>query len=317
MTGAGTATDAAPVAAIDCGTNSTRLLVVDVSGRQLVRLMRITRLGKGVDASHRLDAASIERTLSVLREFREEMDIRGVGRARMAATSAVRDAANGAAFLEAAAAAAGVRAELLSGDEEGRLAFAGATVGLDRRAGADLVVDIGGGSTELVVGLDGSVAGVSLDLGCVRLTERCLHHDPPLGREIDEAGALIAAELDGAVRDLPLLDALPEGSRLIGLAGTVSTLSMLEQALSAYDWGRVHHSVLALDAVERWCETLAAEPAASRAARPAIVEGREDVIVGGALVLRAVMRRFGFDRCLVSETDILDGLAASVRVVDG
>lgn len=304
---------AGPVAAIDCGTNSTRLLIVDAHTHQLARLMRITRLGQGVDATGTLDPSAIARTVRVLAEYRKTMDEAGVRAVRMAATSAVRDAANGREFLDAASEAVGATAELLSGEDEGRLAYAGATAGLAPSSAGDVVVDIGGGSTELIVGTSQDLGVVSLHLGCVRVSERCFPHDPPDGGEVAAALAVIDAELDRAVEAVPALGALQPGSRLIGLAGTVSTLSMLDQRLAEYDWGRVHHAVLDLATVERWCTTLAREPARERARRPGMVEGREDVIVGGALVLRSVMRRFAFDRCLVSETDILDGLAASLR----
>lgn len=316
MTSGGARADAGspgrPVAAIDCGTNSTRLLIADGEGREVLRLVRITRLGQGVDATRLLDAEAVERTMAVLADYRRLMDEHGVGTARMAATSAVRDAGNGDTFLDGAAEILGVRPELLSGDAEGRLSYAGASVGLGPVAGADVVVDIGGGSTELVVGWAGAVSAVSLDIGCVRLTERCLRHDPPLRAELVFADEVIVAALERALLALPVLGALPPESRLIGLAGTVSTLSVLDQGLPAYDRDRVHHSVLSIAAVERWCRTLAAEPDATRARRPGMVSGREDVIVGGALVLRAVMRRFGFDECVVSESDILDGLVRSL-----
>lgn len=301
-----------PVAAIDCGTNSTRLLVVDGAGRQLARLMRITRLGQGVDATGVLGAPALRRTLDVLSEYREIVDRHGVDARRAVATSAVRDAGNGDEFLAAAGQVIGAPVELLSGEEEGRLAYAGATAG-DPASAPALVVDIGGGSTELIAGSAGGPRAVSMQIGCVRLTERFLRTDPPGADEIASAERLIAAELDGALAVLPLLAARPAGRRLIGLAGTVSTLSMLTQRLTVYDWSRIHHSVLDLSTVDRWCGVLAAEPAAERALRPGMVEGREDVIVAGALVLRGVMRRLGFDRCIVSESDILDGLAESVR----
>lgn len=302
------------VAAIDCGTNSTRLLVVGADGAQAARLMRITRLGQGVDATRRLDAAAVDRTLAVLADFRRVMDELAVGAVRMAATSAVRDATNGREFLDAAASTVGAPAELLTGEEEGRLAFRGATRDLaTERDGDVVVVDIGGGSTELIVGRVGGpdVSAVSLDVGCVRLTERFLAHDPPLGSELADAVACVEGELDQACRRVARLGALGSERLLLGLAGTVSTLSMLDQSLAAYEWGRVHHSVLAADSVRRWCDVLAAEPAAARARRPGMVAGREDVIVAGALVLREVMDRLGFDRCVVSESDILDGLAES------
>jgi exopolyphosphatase/guanosine-5'-triphosphate,3'-diphosphate pyrophosphatase len=301
------------VAAVDCGTNSTRLLVVDAAGRHAARMMRITRLGQGVDATRRLDPAAVDRTLAVLREYREVMDAHGVGAVRMAATSAVRDATNGREFLDAAEATVGAPAELLSGEAEGRLAYAGATAGLPAETDSVLVVDIGGGSTELILGSGASVVGaVSMDLGCVRLTERYLCHDPPLAGELARATGAIEAELDRAQAAVPGLGSLGASRLLVGVAGTVSTVSRLDQRLAEYDRGRVHHSHLSAQAVDRWAEVLAAEPAAARALRAGMVEGRQDVIVGGVLLLRAVMHRWGFETCLVSESDILDGLAASL-----
>lgn len=304
---------AVPLAAIDCGTNSTRLLVVDGEGQAVVRLMRITRLGQGVDGNRRLATEAIERTVAVLEEYRSVMDVHQVARVRMAATSAVRDASNGRAFLDAASKAIGVAAELLSGEDEGRLAYEGATADIPPGTGDDVVLDIGGGSTELIMRTDTGLRVVSLDLGCVRLTERHLAHDPPLPAELAGADATIDAQLDRAVLAVPDLGRLRPESRLVGLAGTVSTLAMLDQDLTEYEWDRVHGSVLESQAVGRWVDILAKEPAAARARRPGMVPGREDVIVGGAMVLRAVMRRFGFARCLVSEADILDGLVASLR----
>ena len=306
-----------PVAAIDCGTNSTRLLVTDPDGVALVRLMRITRLGRGVDATHKLDPEAVDRAIEVLAEFRQTFDRLGARRVRMVATSAVRDAVNGQDFLDAATEVIGSPAELLSGTEEGVLAYAGATAGLLSSPGGgggdDVVVDIGGGSTELVLQRSGRIEAVSLDLGCVRLTERHLQSDPPTAVELAAAGAMVDAELDRAVRTVGALRTLRSASRLIGLAGTVSTLAALEQGLAEYDWGRLHHYVLSDVAVDRWVETLAGEPAVQRLARPGMVGGRQDVIVGGAVVLRRVMSRFGFAECLVSESDILDGLAQSLR----
>jgi exopolyphosphatase/guanosine-5'-triphosphate,3'-diphosphate pyrophosphatase len=303
------------VAAVDCGTNSTRLLVEGPDGGERARLMRITRLGQGVDATRRLDPAAVDRTLRVLEEFRAVMDAEKVTAARMAATSAVRDAENGEEFLEAASGVLGVPAELLAGAEEGAFAFAGATSDLPPGPGDVVVVDIGGGSTELIVGrTTGPPAGVvSLDVGCVRLTERFLRHDPPSAVELGDARGEIEVQLDLALRAVPALRTLHAGSRLVGLAGTVSTLAMLDQGLARYEWGRVHHAVLGRETVHRWAGVLAGEPAAARARRPGMVPGREDIIVGGVVVLDAVMARLGFARCLVSERDILDGLAASLR----
>jgi exopolyphosphatase/guanosine-5'-triphosphate,3'-diphosphate pyrophosphatase len=307
--------DADAVAAVDCGTNSTRLLVVAPHGEVRAREMRITRLGEGVDATRRLRAEALARTFDALREFRSLMDAAGVARVRLVATSAVRDAANGDAFLEPAASIIGAPAELLSGQEEGRLSFAGATADLPAAEGAVVVVDIGGGSTEIVTTARDDIVAVSLDIGCVRLTERFLRGDPPSAAEVASAVTAIDAELGRAARAIPGLGA--GRARLVGLAGTVSTLAALELGLAGYDRDRIHHAVLRLERVERWCDVLGAESARERGRRPAIPSGREDVLFGGALVLRAVMARFRLDECIVSEADILDGLVLSMRRSDG
>ncbi|HEY1650289.1 MAG TPA: Ppx/GppA phosphatase family protein [Acidimicrobiales bacterium] len=299
------------VAAVDCGTNSTRLLVVATSGEVVAREMRITRLGAGVDATRRLQPEAIARTLEVLGEYRAIMDAAGVGRARLVATSAVRDAANRDAFLEPASGVVGVRAELLSGEQEGRLSYAGATADLPPLDGQTVVVDIGGGSTEIVTMAGGDIAAVSLDIGCVRLTERFLRGDPPSQAEVADAVGAIGRELDRATSEIPSLGALGPRDRLVGLAGTVSTLAALELGLTGYERDRIHHSVLSRHAVEKWCDVLGTERVRERAQRVAITEGRQDVIFGGALVLRECLSRFELAECIVSEADILDGLVLS------
>jgi exopolyphosphatase / guanosine-5'-triphosphate,3'-diphosphate pyrophosphatase len=300
------------VAALDCGTNSTRLLIVDRDGSTHSRFMRITRLGEGVDATHLLAPNALERTLSVLAEYRIVMDDAGVTAARLVATSAVRDARNGDMFLRGAADVVGVPAELLDGQTEGALACRGATADLPAVPGDDVVVDIGGGSTELAVRRDGTVRAVSLDIGCVRLTERFLHDDPPAPDQLEAAARFVRSSLRHAEEEVPVLARLLPKSRLVGLAGSVTTLAALDLGLDGYDPARTHHAVLTLRAVEHWYGTLAGEPTAKRAQRRAIAAGREDVIPGGALVLHEVMTTFGFDQCVVSETDILDGLAMSL-----
>jgi len=309
-------TPAEPVAALDCGTNSTRLLVVDAEGHTLIRLMRVTRLGEGVDATHQLSEDAIARTVGVLAEFRAVMDGYGVKHARMVATSAVRDAVNGEQMLVRASEAVGFPAELLAGDEEGRLAYLGATADLPASDGDDVVVDIGGGSTELVAAREGRIEAVSLDLGCVRLTERYLLDDPPLPAQLLAATAAVDEALERAAAAVSALQDLRPRSRLLGLAGTVSTLAALDRELAADDYRSLHHATLTVGTVGRWYGVLAAEPARARLARPGMAQGRQDVIVGGALVLHEVMDRFGFDRCTVSQSDILDGLAASVLAGD-
>src|ERR1700728_921259 len=269
------------VAALDCGSNSTRLLI-SIPGMPEVRRMRITRLGQGVDATNRLDPEAIARTLAVLEHYRELMGGHGLTRARLVATSAVRDAANGDDFIRAASEVVGVPAELLDGDAEGALAFAGATGSLDLAPAQVVVIDIGGGSTELVT-WSGHTQGISLDLGCVRITERFLHHDPPGLDELEAAVQCVQGELDRAAAAVPALTR--PGLSLVGLAGTVSTLGALAQPLPHYDRDRLHHYVLDGATVRGWLQRLAKEPAASRGERVGMTEGRQDVIVGGALVL--------------------------------
>jgi len=297
------------VAGVDCGTNSTRLLVSDGGRRPgIERLMRITRLGQGVDAAGRLDPAAVERTVEILREYREVMDRHGVEAVRVAATSAARDAANRDDFLDAAEAAIGARPELLGGDEEGRLSFLGATTGLDPDDGPFLVVDIGGGSSEFVVGTDVPDDVVSVDMGCVRVTERFLHGDPPEPEELSQAISVVHAHLDDVERETP---GAKEARRLIGLAGTVTTVAAVELGLHHYQAERIHHFVLTRAAAEDVFRTLATETRADRVHNPGLEEARADVIVGGAAILVTVMRHFGFEECLVSEADILDGLVLS------
>ena len=306
-------TDANVVAAVDCGTNSTRLLIVDDGGRTLVREMVITRLGQGVDESRTLRTDAVARTLDALRHFRQLLDEHATASTRVVATSAVRDADNGEQFLRSASSIIGVEAEILAGDEEGRLSYLGATADLPGRALDPVVLDIGGGSTEIVMATDGEMSVVSMNLGCVRLTERCLLHDPPTATEEAAAVQVIADELRQACLVAPAFEDLAPGRRLVGLAGTVSTLAMLDLGLTDFDRDAIHHSILSLGAVEQWCRDLGTETYAERAARRGISEGRQDVIFGGALVLREVMRWFRFGDCLVSESDILDGLVLSQR----
>jgi exopolyphosphatase/guanosine-5'-triphosphate,3'-diphosphate pyrophosphatase len=300
------------VAAIDCGTNSTRLLIAGPGGQTLERRMRITRLGQGVDRDRRLDPAAIERTVSVLRQFRADMDGHGVQRARVAATSAARDASNRDDFFAAAAEAVGVWPELLGGEEEGRLSFRGATAELDRAGAPWLVADIGGGSTELIVGSDPNAkpaAVISLDIGCVRISERFLRSDPPGGTELAAARSWVADLLRDVSARAPAFDA---AGTLVGLAGTVASLAAIDQGLETYDRSRVHHYLLTREAIDRILATLAAEPTRARRRRPGVEPDRADVIVGGTVVLAELMRHFDFDVCLTSEADILDGLVSTL-----
>jgi exopolyphosphatase/guanosine-5'-triphosphate,3'-diphosphate pyrophosphatase len=298
------------LAAIDCGTNSVRLLVAEADGAggftTLERLMRITRLGQGTNASGRLAPEAIERTLTVLREYRAVMDDLGVapGRVRITATSAARDAANRDDFFVPAADIVGVAPELLSGEEEGRLSFLGATTGLDPSLGPFLVVDIGGGSTEFSL-VDGSV---SIDVGCVRLSETYLHSDPPAPEELLACISVTTEYLKDVQRELP---GIADARTFVGLAGTVTTVAAVEIGLATYDRDAIHHFVLSRGAAEDVFRTLATESRADRIHNPGLEEARADVIVGGCCVLVAIFRELGFDECLVSEADILDGLVLS------
>ena len=296
------------VASIDCGTNSVRLLITD-GQNQIERLMRITRLGQGVDATGMLDPEAIERTLSVLREYKEVIDQNNVQKIRMAATSASRDAKNRDDFFNAAERILGVRPELLSGEEEGRLSFLGATADLDLSLGPFLVCDIGGGSTEFVYGTENAEQTISVDMGCVRMTEAWLLSDPPLPEELSQALSVIEIHLDDVLREVP--DAT-QAKTFVGLAGTVSNTAMVEQGLPEYDRDKVHHFVLTKAAVEDVFRTLATESVEERKFNPGLEPQRADVIVGGLCVLVMIMRRFGFSECVVSEADILDGLAMSL-----
>ena len=298
--------------AVDIGTNSVRVLAADVDDRDtpftiLDRRMRITRLGQGVDATRKLAPEAIDRTIDVLREYRSILDDLGVERARATATSAARDATNRDDFFAPAGDALGVTPELLSGDEEARLSFLGATTGLDAPA-PYLVVDIGGGSTELAVGTAEPEGFVSLDVGCVRVTEQFFESDPPAPEELSDAVSVVRDEIADVARRVP---GVREAATLIGLAGTVTTVAAIEIGLASYERDRIHHFRLTRNAAEDVFRTLATEPIARRRENPGLEPARADVIVGGALVLVAILRTLEVDEMLVSEADILDGLILS------
>jgi exopolyphosphatase/guanosine-5'-triphosphate,3'-diphosphate pyrophosphatase len=307
------------VAAIDCGTNSIRLLVADVpvSGAHtdLLRRMEVVRLGEGVDATGRLAPQAIERTRRVLVEYAEAARDLGATAVRMAATSATRDAANRADFEAMVVATLGRPADVVTGREEAELSFLGATASLDTAAAAHgsepprpplLVVDIGGGSTEFVLGdADGVRAARSVDIGCVRLTERHLHGDPPTSEEVARAEADIRAALAEVRAEVPVQDAVT----LVGLAGSVTTVAALALDLPAYDADAIHGSRIGVDAVRAVTADLLAAERSRRAAMPVMHPGRVDVIGAGALILRGLMDEFGANEVVVSEHDILDGIA--------
>jgi exopolyphosphatase/guanosine-5'-triphosphate,3'-diphosphate pyrophosphatase len=294
-------------AAIDAGTNSTRLLIGDGTETD-ERLMRITRLGAGVDADGRLAPDAIERVLTCLRDYRSVMDRFDLAGVRMVATSAARDAANRDDLFGPAAEIIGTEPELLSGEEEGELSFQGATAELDVTDGPFLVVDIGGGSTEFSYGIDRCESTISIDVGCVRMTEQFLHSDPPAPDELASCLQVLEIHWDDVLREIPHAT---DATTFVGLAGTVSTVASVELGLHSYDRAKIHHFDLSKVAAEDVFRTLAIEPLADRVHNPGLERGRADVIVGGCCVLVSIMRTFGFDRCLVSEADILDGLIRS------
>jgi len=288
------------------------LLVVDAAGNPLERRMTITRLGAGVDATGTLSEAAMVRVVEALGAYAEVMAAHGVVRGRMACTSAVRDATNGAEFLRRASAAAGVEAELLDGQEEAALTYQGATAALPPARGPRLVVDVGGGSTELVLDQGGRLESCSLQLGCVRLTERCLLGDPPTAASILEARGVVAAELDRAQVEMAHLGrtAPPE---VVGTAGTVATLVQLVFGLEGYERDLVHHQVVERAQLAAWIDRLSIEPVSQRRAHRGMDPGRADVLLGGLLVLAGVLDLVGADQLVSSEDDLLDGLVASLR----
>jgi exopolyphosphatase / guanosine-5'-triphosphate,3'-diphosphate pyrophosphatase len=292
------------VAAIDCGTNSIRLLVADVSGSSLVdvdRRMEIVRLGEGVDRTGYLAPGALDRTMAALRSYAEVVSSTGASAVRMVATSATRDASNSDEFVRRVKEILGVAPSVLSGSEEARLSFLGATASLSG-GGPYLVTDIGGGSTEFILGAD---AAASVNIGCVRMTERHLHSDPPTPAEI----AAAAADIDEALSQVAISVPVGEARTLVGLAGSVTTIAGIALGLPVYDSARIHHSVISFSAVHEIAASLLAQTRASRAGIGVMHPGRVDVIGGGALILDRIMTRFEFPEVLVSEHDILDGIA--------
>lgn len=305
-----------PRAAVDVGSNSVRLLVVDGAGRRLTRQLTITRLAAGVDRTGYLDDAALGRTLDTIARYRDLWVELGVdGPVHIAATSAVRDAADRARFFEGVRRVTGIDAEVLTGAEEAALSFAGAVAAVPVAAGPVAVVDIGGGSTELITGtVDGTVtASVSLQLGCVRLAERHLQADPPTATELDAARQLVDDQLARADAALTRSGGpLAEAATLIGVAGTATTLAALHAGLDRYEEDRIHGTRIPAPALAALTDRLAAMPTSLRARLGPMQPGREDVIHAGALILTATVARFGFDEVVVSEADSLDGLVASL-----
>ena len=311
----------ARVAAIDCGTNSIRLLVADVTTsdggehalRDVHREMRVVRLGQGVDATGELHPDAIARTRAALVDYTNTLRRKGTERVRMVATSATRDAANKDAFFDMTREVLGVEAEVITGDEEAHLSFTGAVADLDADEGPFLVSDVGGGSTELVLGtwdgLRGDVeAARSVDIGCVRLTERCLHSDPPTEAQVEEAVRVTRDILAEAFAAVPTTRA----KTWIGVAGTVTTLVALAKDLPHYDPAEIHLARLSLDRVREITAKLLTMGHDERAALGPMHPGRVDVICGGALIVRTLadhLESHGVTELVASEHDILDGIA--------
>jgi exopolyphosphatase/guanosine-5'-triphosphate,3'-diphosphate pyrophosphatase len=299
------------VAGIDCGTNSVRLLVADFDGGRLVdvvRRMEIVRLGQGVDRTGRLAADALARTEKVLADYAGQIRELKAERVRMVATSATRDAQNAAEFREMVGQTLGVEPEVITGEQEAHLSFTGAVRGLPSDTESPfLVVDIGGGSTEFVLGVTDAQAAVSVDVGCVRMTERHLHHDPPTGAEIAAAEADITAAVDRALATVPGRQA----RTLVGLAGSVTTIAGIALDLPEYDPDVIHHARVGYPAVARVTANLLVSTREQRLAIPVMHPGRADVIAAGALVLRIAMERVGAESVIASEHDILDGIALS------
>jgi exopolyphosphatase/guanosine-5'-triphosphate,3'-diphosphate pyrophosphatase len=307
-------------AGIDCGTNSIRLLIAEASGgrlRDVHRETRIVRLGQGVDATGQFAPDAIARTRTALADYASLLRAHGVERVRMVATSAARDVTNRDVFFAMTADVLGAVvpgsvAEVITGEQEAELSFRGAVGELDSAAAPFVVVDLGGGSTEIVLGGDRVAASYSADIGCVRLTERCLRSDPPTPSEVEAARRVVRERLEVALGVVPV-----EGARSwVGVAGTMTTLSALAQNMATYDSAAIHLSRVAGSDLLAVCERLIGMTRSQRAALGPMHPGRADVIGGGAIVVEELARelrtRAGIDELIVSEHDILDGIVLSI-----
>lgn len=300
------------VAAIDCGTNSIRLLIADITNGTLtdvVRTMVIVRLGEGVDKTGEFSQAALERTFAAIETFAALISKHQPEKVRFVATSASRDVSNRSEFVAGIVSRLGIEPDIISGDEEAELSFLGATADLinfnDPPVAPYLVIDIGGGSTEFVLGTTGPIAAISTNVGCVRMTERHLKSDPATPQEIAAATSDIDAAIDLAYSAVPIAQA----NSLIGLAGSVTTVAAIALGLSEYDSVAIHGSRISAQDVHRVTQDLLAMTRAERAKLGPMHEGRIDVIGSGALVLDRIMVRTGLKQVVVSERDILDGIA--------
>lgn len=300
------------VAAIDCGTNSIRLLIADITNGALtdvVRTMVIVRLGEGVDKTGEFSQAALERTFAAIETFASLISEHQPELVRFVATSASRDVSNRDEFVDGVASRLGIEPDIISGDEEAALSFLGATADLTNLSEPPtapyLVIDIGGGSTEFVLGTTGPTAAISTNVGCVRMTERHLISDPATPQQIAAAISDIDAAIDLAYGAVPIAQA----NSLIGLAGSVATVAAIALGLSEYDSTAIHGSRISAQDVHRVTQDLLAMTRAERAKLGPMHEGRIDVIGSGALVLDRIMIRTGLKQVVVSERDILDGIA--------
>ena len=297
-------------AAIDCGSHSTRLLINDADNT-LVREVELTKLAKGLDPKKGLAPEAMQRVFTTAKRYRELLDQYEVPaeHIRVAATSAARDAVNGAEFIAELSTLVGAPASVISGEVEGELTFAGATRELDPNDGPFLVIDIGGASTEFAYGHESFEAAVSLDIGSVRLTDLYIEHDPPRPEELSNCVTYTGSWLDDIDRMLPQAH---QAKTVVGVAGTISTAVAVEIGLPEYDRDQIHHFTLTREAAEDVFRTLATENREDRACNPGLPPGRVDTIVAGMAILVRIMRHFDLDKLLASEADILDGLARSV-----
>lgn len=295
------------IAAIDCGTNSIRLLLADlVDGRQveLDRRMEVVRLGEGVDATGRLSPAALERTFAALQRYADRIAAAGADRVRMVATSASRDAENSAEFAAGVRAILGTGPEVVTGLEEADLSYTGAIRSLPDLPRPALVFDIGGGSTEFVLGADHADAALSVDMGCVRMTERHVRSDPPSPTEL----AAIVADVDLLIARAAQAVDFRAAQCLVGLAGTVTTVAALAMGLAQYDAARIHGAAVPAQQVHEVALMLAAATRDERLAMPVMHPGRADVIVAGSLILDRIVQAVGLPEVIASEHDILDGV---------
>jgi exopolyphosphatase/guanosine-5'-triphosphate,3'-diphosphate pyrophosphatase len=298
------------VAAIDCGTNSVRLLITE-DRREVYRETRIVRLGQNVDRTGTLAPEAIERTRGALADYASVIAAHAVARTRMVATSATRDAGNRGEFIAMVRATLGIAPEVVTGDQEAALSFAGSVGSIPGLTGPVLLVDLGGGSTELVVGSadgDGQLRAHSMDVGSVRMTERHLHDDPPSTRQVDAVVADVRAAIERAGRDVPLREA----GGIVGVAGTITTIVAMALGLEAYNAAAIHGSRISAAQVAAVTDRLLHMDHDARSAVRVIHPGRVDVITGGAIILRTIVEAAGAEAVIACEHDILDGIALSI-----